>query len=179
MIGCFVRRRLCLSLCRPHTTVEYAVQEARVGGNPLLDKVEHLLGSLWVVHGRATDPVAWPGCPRPVAPPPVPSFDDFTVVSSSSSKARKVTTKSGGRGSGGGGPGDSDISHTRGSAPSHRGRDQASSSASSSSERPDKKVFKKKSRTSLPSSDATGGASSESGSNSAFETTLGFSHSGV
>ncbi|CAB1100852.1 unnamed protein product [Ectocarpus sp. CCAP 1310/34] len=100
--------------------------------------------------------VVWPGCHRS-APPPVPAFEDFTTK-------KKAPVKSGGRGSGGGDSGDSDSSHLRGSTSSNRGRAQPSSSASSSSERADKKGVKKKSRTSRPSSDTAGGASSDSGS---------------
>lgn len=45
----------------PNSAIEDAVQEARRQGNPLLDKLEVLLGSLWAAHGQATDAVAWPG----------------------------------------------------------------------------------------------------------------------
>ncbi|CAB1108675.1 unnamed protein product [Ectocarpus sp. CCAP 1310/34] len=139
----------------PNSTVEDAVRAARARGSPFLDKVEYLLGSLRAAHGNATDPVVWPGCHRS-APPPVPAFEDFT-------SKKKAPVKSGGRGSGGGDSGDTDSSHLRGSTSSKRGRAQKSSSASSSSERADKKGVKKKSRTSRPSSDTAGGASSDSG----------------
>ncbi|CAB1107715.1 unnamed protein product [Ectocarpus sp. CCAP 1310/34] len=137
----------------PHRS---AVHAARASGSPFLDKVEYLLGSLRAAHGNATDPVVWPGCYRS-APPPVPAFEDFT-------SKKKAPVKSGGRGGSGGDSGDTDISHLRGSTSSHCGRAQASLSASSSSERADKTGVKKKSRTSRPSSDTAGGASSDSGS---------------
>ncbi|CAB1112267.1 unnamed protein product [Ectocarpus sp. CCAP 1310/34] len=135
----------------PKSTVDDAVQAARVRRSPLLEQVEYLLGSRRATHEHATDKVVWPGCHRP-APPPVPSFADFTTTS------KKVSVKSGGRGSGGSGESDSDSSHHCGSASPYRGRTQSSSSASSSSERADKKGADKKSFTS-PSSATAGGAS--------------------